>query len=519
MTNYTYKRAVLLGVDGAGSFFSQASTPEMDRIFKNGATSYNVMTAIPTISAECWGSMLLGSSAQAHRLTNSIVGAKHYDEDSPIPSVFKRIRRAMPDATLASFCNWDPINYGIIEQSLGVTFGTGEDEAVCDQICAYLDENDPTLLFAQFDSVDGAGHGNGYGTENHLAQITVVDGLIGKIYDKLAEKDMLEDTLFMVIADHGGTPYGSHGGNTEAEKIVFFGATGKTVTPGTIGEMNVRDSAAIILYALGLDVPEFDFGGFSAQVPAGIFCDFTPAERQDIYSAPNNREAVPTPAKGSGKYITDFIDEARIAAYLPFDTSAEDALGKTAVEVAGKPKYYGIGVFGDCIEVGCQGYLTLPDVKLGTGSFALSLWVFVDGAVWCDLPTLGTKKWSGPSTTGCTLVYAANGFDFNMGNGEDEEGVNYPYPKNMEWGWNNITVSVDRVAEKITVYYNFADPMVFDIPENMRGVNFDGAPFTVGQDAAGDNNKHFNYKLDELVLFGNALSADDVAKLKDYYGE
>lgn len=518
MNNYTYKRAILLGVDGAGSFFRDADTPNLDRIFKDGAVSYDVMTAIPTISAECWGSMLIGSSAQAHRLTNSIVGAKHYDEDSPIPSVFKRIRQDMPDAALASFCNWDPINYGIVEQSLGVTFGTGEDEEVTDQIIAYLDKNDPAFLFAQFDSVDGAGHGNGYGTAAHLAQITAVDAMIGRIYDKLAEQDMFEDTLLMVIADHGGTPHGSHGGNTDAEKIVFFGAVGKTVEAGTIGEMNVRDSAAIILYALGLPVPEFDFGGFSGQIPANLFEDYTPAERRDIYSAPNCRPTLPTPAKDGGKYLTDLIDPVKLAAYLHFDSSAEDALGKTNVEVAGKPKYYGIGVYGDCIEVGEQGHVVLSDVKIGKESFAMSIWVYVDGAVWCDLPLAGTKKWSGPSTKGCTLVYAGNGFDFNMGNGEDEEGFSFPYPQGMKWGWNNVTVSVDKTAGKGTMYFNFKDPAAFDLPENMRMTDFDGAPFTVGQDAAGDNNKHFNFKLDELVLFNCALTDDDVARLAEYYG-
>lgn len=517
--SYTYKRAILLGVDGAGIFFKDAPTPEMDRIFDCGATSYAVMTAMPTISAECWGSMLIGSSAQAHKLTNSIVGAKHYDEDSPIPSVFKRVRQALPEAALASFCNWDPINYGIVEQSLGVTFGTGEDEDVCQQICAYLDENDPTLLFAQFDSVDGAGHGNGYGTPNHLAQITVVDGLIGKIYDKLAERGMLEDTLFMVIADHGGTPYGSHGGNTEAEKIVFFGAVGKSVKPGTIGEMNVRDTAAIILHALGLPVPEFDFGGFSGQIPAELFDDYTPAERQDIYSAPNTRPTLPTPEKGSGKHLCDFIPEEKLAAYLPFDSSADDALGKTATAIIGKPKYYGIGVYGDCIEVGIQGHLTLPDVKLGAGSFAVSLWIFVDGAVWCELPVLGTKKWSGPSTNGCTLVYANYGISFNVGNGEDEEQFCFNYPENMEWGWNNVTVVYDSEAGKVTAYYNFKDPAVQDIPENIKGTCMDSSPFTVGQDAAGESNRQFNYKLDELIIFNEAITADEVARLAEYYGE
>jgi len=517
--SYTYKRVIFLGVDGAGIFFNSTPTPEMDRILKNGATSYSVMTAIPTISAECWGSMLIGSSAQVHGLTNSIVSAKHYDENSPIPSVFKRIRQAMPDATLASFCNWTPINNGIVEQSIGVTFGSGEDEVLCDRVCEYLDENDPTFLFVHFDSVDGAGHGNGYGTEPYLKQITLVDGLIGKIWDKLAERDLLEDTLFMIIADHGGTPFGSHGGTSDAEKIVFFGAVGKTVKAGTIGEMNVRDSAAIILYALGLPVPEFDFGGFSAQIPDGIFEGYVPSERQDIYTPPTYRGGIPTPSKDGGKFITDFVSPEKITEYFTFDSTTDDVIGGAKVETFDRQKYYGIGYFGNCIEIGRQGYMTLPEKKFGRDSFSLSVWVFIDGAVWSQLPLLGTKPWSGDSTKGFTVVYGSSGFSFNVGDGTSEVKMPIDYPEAVKWGWNNFTVSVDREIGKITMYYNFEKSEEYDIPEEMAGVDFDGGVFTIGQDATGKSNRLIDYKIDDLVIFGDALSTEDVDALRRYYEE
>ena len=32
-----YSRVILLGVDGAGIFFAQADTPNMDKLFENGA--------------------------------------------------------------------------------------------------------------------------------------------------------------------------------------------------------------------------------------------------------------------------------------------------------------------------------------------------------------------------------------------------------------------------------------------------------------------------------------------------
>ena len=55
------EHVVLIGVDGGGAFFREADTPNLDNIFKNGAVSYNVLTSKPSISAQCWGSMLHGA--------------------------------------------------------------------------------------------------------------------------------------------------------------------------------------------------------------------------------------------------------------------------------------------------------------------------------------------------------------------------------------------------------------------------------------------------------------------------
>ena len=251
-TNYTYQRVVVLGVDGAGNFFSKTDTPNMDRIFANGATNYNVLTSIPTISAECWGSMLLGVTPEVHRRTNGIVSSIPYDVTSPFPSLFREIRAAYPEAELASFCCWNPINFGIIENNLDLYEDTAGDDELTDKICKYLEDHDPKMLFVQFDWVDGAGHGHGYGTKEHLDRITVTDGLIGRIHDMYVKRGFIDDTLFIVTADHGGFGH-SHGGTTDEEKIVFWGAAGKTVKAGTLGDMEIRDNAAVCLYALDID--------------------------------------------------------------------------------------------------------------------------------------------------------------------------------------------------------------------------------------------------------------------------
>jgi predicted AlkP superfamily pyrophosphatase or phosphodiesterase len=276
-----YNHVIVIGVDGAGAFVKQADTPCFDRIFADGAVTYSALASNPTISAECWGSMLLGVGPEVHKLTNGIVSSTPYPVDSAFPSLFRRIREVMPDAELGSYCDWNPITFGIVENNQNVANATAHDTDLMPMICDYIREKKPTFLFTQLDSVDGAGHGHGYGSEAHLRRIHEVDELMNDAYEAVKEAGILEDTLFIMIADHGGFGTG-HGGWTDEEKYVTFAAAGKGVQKGDIEEMNIRDLSAIVLYALGIDAPAFDEQGWTAQVPAGVFADAVLPEYRDI---------------------------------------------------------------------------------------------------------------------------------------------------------------------------------------------------------------------------------------------
>lgn len=273
-----YSHVIVIGVDGAGSWFKDAHTPNFDKIFENGSVTYNALSSKPTISAECWGSMLIGVGPEIHGLTNGIVSNVPYDVKSPFPSVFRRIREVYPDAVLGSYCDWNPITHGIVENNIGVSHDTAHDTDLTPIVCDYICENKPDFLFIHFDSVDGAGHSTGYGLPAFIKRINEVDKLIGDVYSAIEKAEMLEETLFIVIADHGGTNdennHGSHGGWTDEEKYVTFAATGKGISKTEIEEMNIRDLAAIVLYAMGIEPPEFNEKGWTSQIPKGIFTDY-----------------------------------------------------------------------------------------------------------------------------------------------------------------------------------------------------------------------------------------------------
>ena len=273
-----YSHVVVIGVDGAGSWFRDAETPNFDKIFENGAVTYSALSSKPTISAECWGSMLIGVGPEVHGLTNGIVSSTPYDVNSPFPSVFRRIREACPDAVLGSYCDWNPITHGIVENNIGVSHATAHDTDLTPIVCDYILDKKPDFLFVHFDSVDGAGHSTGYGLPAFIKRINEVDKLIGDVYLAVENAQMLEETLFIVIADHGGANdennHGSHGGWTDEEKYVTFAAVGKGINKTEIEEMNIRDLAAIVLYAMGIEAPEFNESGWTSQIPKGLFTDY-----------------------------------------------------------------------------------------------------------------------------------------------------------------------------------------------------------------------------------------------------
>jgi len=507
----TYSRVVILGVDGGGRFFEDTDTPNIDRIFADYATSYDVLTAYPTISAQCWGSMLMGVEPNIHGLTNNKIKYNRYDVDSYYPTIFRVFREANPDAVLASFCNWNAINYGLIESNLGVTEGTGTDFGVCNQVCNYLEENSPNLLFVQFDSVDGAGHKYGYGTKNHLSAITTIDGYIGQIYQKLEDKGLLEDTLFIVTADHGGTPEGDHGGDTDAEKYVFLGIAGKTVQKGEITQVEVRDIAAICATALGLDIPEI----WTGRLPLGIFEGIGGGERKEskIYISPNRtHQTEPTPSLTT---LEGILEDHNVIAYLPFDGSADNLIGDTTTTTNGKlyysDAYFGEGVFLD------DGYITLNDTIVGSDSFAVAFWINCKG-VSGDPCIISNKDWENGKNDGFVLSFRVNDIKFNAGNdGVSRVDAVVNLPDDYCEGWMHVMLSVDRIDNTISLYLDFSLKTTEKIPTALKDVDFDSLSLNIGQDGTGVLGQNLPAQLDEFLFLADALTAEDVAALSSYY--
>lgn len=509
-----YKHVVIIGADGAGAFFRNTDTPRCDEIFAGGATTYTCRVGMPSMSAQGWGSILHGVLPEYHGLTNDIIKNTPFPANSPYPSVFKVVRAALPDAALASFVEWNPINVGIVENGLDVVKGTGADDAeVTGRILEYLTANTPALMFVQFSSPDDIGESYGFGSDIYLATISTVDALIGSIYDKLKAKGILDETLIIVTADHGGINKG-HGGNTDAEINVFLGVSGKTVADGTIVDAESRDVAAIAAYALGVECPET----WTGRVPAGVFKDVTEAEKhKNPGEEYRNHQTEPTPALSTMQTLLSGHD---VIAYLPFDGNISDAFNNVTTTSSGtlsySDAYYGKGV-----ELN-NGYVTLKDVKVGTGSFSVAFWLKASAVTpdKADPGLISNKDWQEGVYKGFILSYrGTRDIKFNVGDGNKNR-MDYVrlLPTNYDTGWMHVILTVDRPNRKVRIYCDFAfegDEAV--IPSSLAGTSFDSLALNIGQDGTGNLEYKLPAQMDEFIMTSDVLSEADVAALKAYY--
>lgn len=266
-----YEHVFIIGIDGAGAAFGKENveTPNFDRIFKQNAYTHTAKTEYVTVSAQNWGSILTGVSYDMHGLDNDITGKKHRKSDTEYKTIFYYARQAFPKEKLVSFCHWHNINYGIIEKDLHVhKVNRQSDALVAESIVSYFRlGNVPKLMFVQLDGVDHAAHTYGGFSDEYYEAVETVDVFLGDIYDAIDDRDLMQNSLFIVVADHGETADG-HGGQTPEESSAVLAVAGHSVNKTLLGEdAHNRDVASIALYALGIEQPDH----FVAQVPDGLF--------------------------------------------------------------------------------------------------------------------------------------------------------------------------------------------------------------------------------------------------------
>ena len=78
---------------------------------------------------------------------------------------------------------------------------------------------------------------------------------------------------------------------------------------------------------------------------------------------------------------------------------------------------------------------------------------------------------------------------------------------------------VDRAANKVLFSYDFGEFESITIPAGLQNASADGYDvLNIGQDGTGKLNYALKASIDELMIFNDVLSQEDVSALAEYYG-
>ncbi|MCE7763408.1 hypothetical protein GQL56_12215 [Pseudomonas putida] len=179
----------------------------------------------PTLSGPGWVTLLTGVWSNKHGVDSD---AESQRINPAFPSLFKRLRQALPNAYLSSIVNWSPINTAfLLEDAHGADVRESglSDEQVIERTLQVLGNTPADFTFIQLDEPDQVGHDNGYGDRYEQA-LRKADSEIGRLLDKVDQRRRMfpqEDWLVIVSTDHGRDYWGKgHGSASEQEKSIFI---------------------------------------------------------------------------------------------------------------------------------------------------------------------------------------------------------------------------------------------------------------------------------------------------------
>lgn len=249
------KYVVLISIDGLRpDALEIADTPTLDALRAAGAYSAQAKSVLPSVTLINHASMLSGMGPDKHGIT--------WNELDPEAGKIKgpTLFSVAHEAGLSSIMvvGKPKLDHIVLPDSVEAFYQPGyTDRQVVNQALDIIDTGLPDILFIHLPDVDTAGHLTGWMGLGQLLAINLTDGLIGKIVGALKDKGLLENTLLIITADHGGSGL-THGTDSPEDSTIPWLAVGPGVPAGVTikQEIITYDTAATILYALGLPIPE-----------------------------------------------------------------------------------------------------------------------------------------------------------------------------------------------------------------------------------------------------------------------
>lgn len=212
----------------------RANMPALRSLMTRGSFTMFAATTDTAITLPSHVSMLTGVSPAKHGiLFNSDPGPG--DLRAPAwPTLFEVAHRA--GLTTAMSAGKSKFSVLATRGALDLSFlprrgHTESDSMVAATAACWIVTRAPRVLFVHFAGPDLIGHSKGWGSPEQVASVALADRALGQVLRALGEAKLVDSTLVIVSADHGGAGK-THGGLDARSHFIPWIAAGPGVRHG-----------------------------------------------------------------------------------------------------------------------------------------------------------------------------------------------------------------------------------------------------------------------------------------------
>ncbi|HVK05908.1 MAG TPA: alkaline phosphatase family protein [Armatimonadaceae bacterium] len=248
------KHVFIISFDGGKpEVMKQSRMPNLFRMVKEGAVSWEAQTIFPSITLVSHTSMLTGVSPEKHKIS--------WNDWRPekglvtVPTVFSLAKEK--GLKTAAFAGKPKFHHLDLPGSCD-TFSVPAYEAktVAKVAGAYIEATKPNLCFIHFADSDGAGHKYGWGSEEQKKAFADEDDALGTVRSAIEKAGIAKESVVLMSADHGGHGK-THGTRMPEDMTIPWIAWGASVSRGSTvsAPVTTYDTAATALWLLGVPLP------------------------------------------------------------------------------------------------------------------------------------------------------------------------------------------------------------------------------------------------------------------------
>jgi predicted AlkP superfamily pyrophosphatase or phosphodiesterase len=252
------KRVILFLIDGLRpDALSEAHTPTIDGLVLRGTHTWEAQTVTPSITLPCHASLFQSVPPDRH----GILENDWTPREPRVPDMMEVVHRA--ELGTAAFYTWEPLrdltNPGTLDMAFFHRLGDldAHSDLVTHAVAAScLVRERPALTFIYWGAVDEVGHRHGWMSEPYLRAVSMADRGIGRVLDALSGAGLLEDTISVVLGDHGGHDTDHKFGLADDLTIPWV-VSGPGIRQGheISAPVSIMDTAPTIAGLLGIAAP------------------------------------------------------------------------------------------------------------------------------------------------------------------------------------------------------------------------------------------------------------------------